>query len=200
MEKDAGAIGRLVAGAGGLALVVSVFLTWYSLSLADMLHALANQVPAQFSGLVSGAVAQAGVFTLTWSGWHAVEAIRFVLLLVGLAVLFGSAAPSTSADNRRATLLLVGGALTVVLVAYRIASPPDALNISPIPGLQIQLPGTGGALSRVLHVQLGAWVALFGGALVMLGGWSQLSRRQTVPAVQMPSFPVAPASKAPPSL
>jgi hypothetical protein len=115
-------------------------------------------------------------------------------------VLFGSAAPSTSADNRRATLLLVGGALTVVLVAYRIASPPDALNISPIPGLQIQLPGTGGALSRVLHVQLGAWVALFGGALVMLGGWSQLSRRQTVPAVQMPSFPVAPASKAPPSL
>src|SRR5947209_2690481 len=124
MEADNRLIGRLVAGAGGVALVVSVFLTWYSLNLADVLRAAASQLPAQFSSVVSDALAQAVGLTLTWSAWHAVHTIRFVLLLVGIGVLVSSTTPSTAPGNRKALLLLGGGLLAAVLAGYRIASPP----------------------------------------------------------------------------
>jgi hypothetical protein len=187
-----------VAGAGGAALVVSVFLAWYSLNLADVLRAAASHLPAGLSGSLSDALTQAGGLTLTWSGWHAVHAIRFVLLLVGIAVLVSSSAPSTNPGNRRALLVLAGGLLAAVLAAYRIESPPSALDIS-LGGFQLPSPpGIGGALSRLLHVHAGAWVALFGSALVMLGGWSQLRSARTAPAVPMSTLPIASASKAPP--
>ena len=199
MEKDHGPIGRLVAGAGGIALVVSVFLTWYSLNLADVLHAAASRLPAQFSGSLSDALAQGGGLTLNWSVWHAVHTIRFVLLLVGIAVLVSSMAPSMAPGNRKALLVLVGGLLAAVLAAYRIESPPGALEISLGP-FQLQSPlGTGLALSRLLQVHVGAWVALVGSGLVMLGGWAQLERRGTPVAVPMPTVPLAPGSKAPPA-
>jgi hypothetical protein len=198
MGEDNRLIGRLVAGAGGGALVVSVFLTWYSLSLADVVHAAASQLPAQLSGSISDALAGSGGLTLRWSGWHAVHAIRFALLIVGIVVLLSSIAPSTTPGNRKALLVLAGGVLASVLVAYRINSPPGALDISVGP---VQLPspaGTGGALSRLLQVHPGAWVALVGGALVTLGGWAQLGRGRTVAAVPMTTFPTPSASKAPP--
>lgn len=94
--------------------------------------------------------------------------------------------------------MLAGGLLAAVLAAYRIESPPSALDISVGP-FQFQSPaGTGEALSRLLHVHAGAWVALVGSALVMLGGWSQLTSGRTISAVAIPTFPIAPASKAPP--
>jgi hypothetical protein len=58
MAEDNRLTGRLVAGTGGVALVVSVFLAWYSLDLADVLHATASQLPAQFSDSLSNALAQ----------------------------------------------------------------------------------------------------------------------------------------------
>jgi hypothetical protein len=198
MGEDNRLIGRLVAGAGGGALVVSVFLTWYSLSLADVVRAAASQLPAQLSGSVPDALAGSGGLTLSWSGWHAVHAIRFVLLIVGIAVLLSSIAPSTSPGNRKALLVLAGGVLASVLVAYRINSPPGALDIS-IGPLQFPSPaGTGTALSRLLQVHPGAWVALVGGALVTLGGWAQLGSGRTAAAVPLPTFPTPRASKAPP--
>jgi hypothetical protein len=200
MGEDNGLVGRLVAGAGGIALVVSVFLTWYSLNLADVLRAAASQLPAQFSSSVSDALAQSGGLTLTWSGWHAVHTIRLALLLVGIAVLVSSTASSTTPSNRKALLVLAGGLLAAVLAGYRIASPPSALEIS-FGALQFPSPaGTGEALSRVLHVHDGAWVALFGSALVMLGGGSQLRSGRTTSIVAAPAFPIASASKAPPGI
>jgi hypothetical protein len=200
MGEENGLVGRLVAGAGGVALVVSVFLTWYSLNLADVLRAATSQLPAHFSSSVSDAIAQAGGLTLAWSGWHAVHTIRFVVLLVGIAVLVRSTASSTTRGSRRALLVLVGGLLAAVLAAYRIESPPSALDIS-FGALQFPSPaGTGEALSRVLHVHAGAWVALFGSALVMLGGWSQLRSGRIAPGVAIPTFPTASASKAPPGI
>jgi hypothetical protein len=87
-----------------------------------------------------------------------------------------------------------------VLAAYRLASPPGALDIS-FGGFQLPSPtGTSAALSSLLRVHAGALVALFGGALVMFGGWSQLGSRRTVPAAPIPAFPVATASKPPPGL
>jgi hypothetical protein len=198
VREDNGLIGRLVAGVGGLALGVSVFLTWYSLALGDVLRGVVTRLPAQLAGQLSGAFGSVGGVTLTWSGWNAVHAIRFVLLLVGFAVLVSSLASSTAPTNRRAWLLLAVGLLTGVLTAYRIESPPGALEISFGP-FQVPLPaGTGAALSRLLHVHAGAWVALLGAGLVMIGGWAQLASGQTMSSVRTPTNPTALASQPPP--
>jgi hypothetical protein len=195
MQSDNGMMGRLVAGVGGAALAVSVFLTWYSLSLADVLRAGASQLPQQLSGSLSGALPPGADLTLSWSGWHGVHAIRFVLLLVGVAVLARSLAPTSTTGNRQASFLLAGGLLTTVLAAYRIASPPGALDISVGP-LQFPSPaGTGMALSSLLHVHAGPWVALVGGALVMLGGGLQLERAESAPAQPVPTYTPRPASE-----
>jgi hypothetical protein len=82
MGEDHRLIGRIVAGAGGLMLAVSVFLTWYSLSLADVVRGAVSQLPAQLSGQLSGALGSVGDLTLTWSGWHAVHILRLALLIV----------------------------------------------------------------------------------------------------------------------
>jgi hypothetical protein len=198
VREDNGVIGRLVAGVGGLALGVSVFLTWYSLNLGDVLRGVATRLPAQLAGQLSGALGSVGGLTLTWSGWNAVHTIRFVLLLIGFAVVVSSLASSTGPTNRQAWLVLAGGLLAGVLAAYRIESPPSALEIS-IGPFQVPLPaGTGAALSRLLHVQAGAWVALLGAGLVMIGGWAQLGSGQTVSSVRAPTYPTASASQPPP--
>jgi hypothetical protein len=168
------------------------------LNLGDVLHAAASRLPAQLSGSVSDALAQAGGLTLTWSGWHAVHEIRFVVLLVGIAVLVSSAVPATTPDNRRGLAVLAGGLLAAVLAGYRLESPPGALDIS-LGGFQFPSPvGAGAALSRLLHVAAGPWVALLGGALVMLGGWSQIGSRRIVLAVPA-TLPIASTSKPPPA-
>jgi hypothetical protein len=199
MPKDNRLIGRVVAGAGGAALAVSVFLTWYTLNVGDILRAAASHLPARLSGSLSDALAQAGGLTSTWSGWHSVHAIRFVLLLVGVAVLVSSVAPSTIPGNGKALFVLASGLLAAVLAGYRIASPPGTLDLSFGP-FQFPSPaGTGSVLSQLLHVQPGAWVAVFGSGLVMLGGWAQIGSGRTVLAVPSPALPIASTSKAPPA-
>ena len=198
MRNDASPIGRLVAGVGGLALMVSVFLTWYTLNLADLLRAAASQLPAQLSSQLSAALATAATVTLTWSGWHAVHTVRFVLLLVGVAVLVSSLAPSTTRGHRQGVLVLAGGMLAAVLAGYRIASPPGALDFSFGP-VQFPAPaGSGAAISDALHVHAGAWVALLGSLLAMLGGWSQLASTPHATAAPTSTHPLAAAGKPPP--
>ena len=175
MRNEASPIGRLVAGVGGLALVVSVFLGWYTLNLADLLRAAASQLPAELSNQLSAAVATTATVTLTWSGWHAVHTIRFVLLLVGVAVVISSLAPSTPHGHRQGVLVLGGGVLATIMAGYRIASPPGGLGFSFGPVQFPAPPGSATVIGDALRVHAGAWVALLGGVLAILGGWSQLA-------------------------
>jgi hypothetical protein len=125
---------------------------------------------------------------LSSSGWHALHTIRFVALLVGVAAPLSAMTPSTTLGNRKGLLLLASGLLVAVLTAYRIASPPGALDITFGP-FQFQSPaGTGAALSPFLHVHGGAWAALFGSGLVILGGWAQLESGRTVTVAPVPTL------------
>jgi hypothetical protein len=207
-------IGRVVAGAGGAALAISVFLTWYSLNFADFLRDAASQLPAQLSAQLpvqqldsqlSGALASAGALTLRWSGWHGVHMIRFVLLFVGVAIVFNSLSRSIAPTNRTAWLVIAGGLLAVVLAVYRITSPPSTLDLY-VGSFQVPSPaGMGSLLSPFLQVQIGPWVTLIGGGLVMLGGWAQLGKRAAPhPAVHpdltaTQAYPLDPASQPPPA-
>lgn len=176
MENDTGLVARLVAGAGGAALVVSVFLSWYSLSFADVLRGVASQLPPQFSGSLP--VALTPDPRLTWSGWDAVHVITLVVVCVGLFALWRSISPPSVAADHGAMVLPAGGLLAAVLVAYRIESPPQTLNISVGP-FQIPSPtGTGLTLSSLLHIELGAWIALVGAVLVLLGGLLALANER----------------------
>lgn len=197
MESDNGLVGRLVMATGGAALVVSVFLAWYTLSLDDVLHAVASQLPASLAGSLPSPVA-ADAPTLSWSGWHAVHLIRFVVLLVGLAALISAWAPPRRAGDRDALLVPAGGLFAAVLVGYRIASPPSTLDFYLGP-VAFHAPGAGGGfLSSLLQVDLGAWVALGGGALVLVGGLLALADARAASAEPGLALSVGPASETPP--
>ncbi|HWF49562.1 MAG TPA: hypothetical protein VG294_02865 [Solirubrobacteraceae bacterium] len=92
------------------------------------------------------------------------------------------------APSNHGWLLLAGGLLAAVLAFYRLESPPGTLDISLGP---IQFPspaGAGAALSHLVRVQAGGWVAVAGGAMVMLGGWSQLGRPQAASVELTPTY------------
>lgn len=182
-----GLIGRVAAVIGGAALAVSVFLTWYSLSLADLLRAAAGQVPGHFSGALSAPLPAGNDLLLAWSGWRAVHAIRFVLLMVGVAALASSARSHQTPGSQPALLVLAGGLVAGALVASRIETPPSALDISLGP-FDVTSPASAGAmLSQLLRVHAGAWIALAGSALIALGGGLQLPERGRVRSPGAPS-------------
>jgi hypothetical protein len=194
MENDNGLVARLVTATGGAALVASVFLGWYSLSLADVLRGVASQLPASLAGSLSGTLDPAAP-TLIWSGWHAVHLIRFVVLAAGLAALIGAAAPPRAAGDRGGLVVPAGGLLAAVLVGYRISSPPSTLDFYVGP-LALHSPGgAGGYLSSLLEVDAGAWVALGGGALVVVGGLLALANGRAAVAEPGPTLPSRPASE-----
>jgi hypothetical protein len=197
MENDSGLVGRLVMACGGAALVVSVFLAWYTLSLADVVRALASQLPAPLAGQLPSAVA-VDAPTLSWSGWHAVALIRFVVLLVGFAALISAWAPLRPAGDRGALLVPAGGLVVAVLVGYRIQSPPATLDFYLGP-VQLYSPAAaGGFLSSLLQVDVGAWVALGGGALVTVGGLLTLANARAANADARAVPPARPACRTAP--
>jgi len=193
MENGSGPIARLVMGLGGAALVASLFVTWYSLSLADILHGLASQMPSGLSGQFSSAAA-AAYPTLTWSGWNAVHLIRLVVAVVGLAALLASVASPAAVGNR--LLVPAGGLFAAVLAAHRIQTPPASLGISVGP-FDLQTPtGAAASISSLLRVELGGWVALTGGLLVFVGGLLALADARAAQAVASPMAPGGPSGGA----
>lgn len=182
-------------------MVVSVFLTWYSLNGGDLVRELTNQIPGALSAATVSALQSATLFTITSSGWHAVHVIRVALLIVGLVALVSALAPDMIDRQTRGSLLTVGGVIVAALTVYRIASPPGFLGISLGP-FQVQTSSTvGDLISGASRVQAGPWVALIGSVLVILGGWSQLGGgRDRVDSAEpaLPPYPIAPPSKFPP--
>jgi hypothetical protein len=197
METDNGLVARVVLATGGVALVVSVFLAWYTLSLADVLHAVASQLPAPLAASLPSAVATDAP-SFSWSGWHAVALIRFVVLVVGFGALIAAWAPARPVRDREALLVPAGGLVAAVLVGYRIESPPSTLDFYVGP-VAIHSPGgAGGFLSSLLQVDPGAWVAFGGAALVLVGGLLALANARAAIPEPGPALSVRPSSEAAP--
>jgi hypothetical protein len=120
--------GDMIAGVGGLVLLISLFLPWYGVSV-DI---------AGFSASESG------------SGWEALGFIDILLFLVSVAVIAIVAAKATGAlpaDLPAAVILLALGGLAVLLVLFRIidipagGDVPDGVDLSRKFGIFIALIG-----------------------------------------------------------
>jgi hypothetical protein len=119
--------GDIVAGVGGVVLLVSLFLPWYGVSVS-----------------ASGFSASA-----TGTGWEALGFIDILLFLVSLAaiaIVAAKASGNLSPDVPAPVVLLGLGALAVLLVIYRIidipaGDVPDGVDLSRKLGVFIALIG-----------------------------------------------------------
>jgi hypothetical protein len=120
--------GDMIAGVGGIALLISLFLPWYGVSV-DI---------AGFSASESG------------SGWEVLGFIDILLFLISIAAIAVVVARAAGAlpDDLPAPVILLGlGALAVLLVLYRIidiptdGDVPDQVDLSRKVGIFIALIG-----------------------------------------------------------
>jgi hypothetical protein len=120
--------GDIIAGVGGIVLLISLFLPWYGASV-DV---------AGFSASESG------------SGWEAlgfIDILLFVIALVAIAVVAARATGQLPAEIPAAVVLLGLGALAVLLVLYRIidipveGDIPDEVDLSRKIGVFVALIG-----------------------------------------------------------
>jgi hypothetical protein len=121
--------GDIVAGVGGVVLLISLFLPWYGVSV-DV---------AGFSASESG------------SGWEVLSFIDILLFLISvaaIAIVVAKAAGALPAEVPAPVVLLGLGALAVLLVIYRIidipteGDVPDQVDLSRKIGIFIALVGS----------------------------------------------------------
>ena len=120
--------GDIIAGVGGIVLLISLFLPWYGASV-DV---------GGFSASESG------------NGWEAmsfIDILLFVIALVAIAVVAARATGQLPAEVPAAVVLLGLGALAVLLVLYRIidipveGDIPDEVDLSRKIGVFVALIG-----------------------------------------------------------
>src|SRR5215210_967337 len=121
--------GDMIAGVGGIVLLIALFLPWYGVSV-DV---------AGFSASESG------------NGWEAlgfIDILLFLIALATIAVVAARAAARLPAEVPGAVVLLGLGSLAVLLVLFRIVDipvddVPDGVDVSRRLGVFIALIGAG---------------------------------------------------------
>ena len=136
--------GEQIAGASGVALLLIMFIfDWFSVS------------------------APGGGISVGGNAWDTMEIIRFILLLTALAGVGLAIAAITQSDVNMpvaASAIATGlGILSVILVAFRIISPPD------------------GGLGDLIDVgrSIGVFLGLIASAGVAYGGWVAMQEEGT---------------------
>ena len=141
----------MIAAAGGLVLLVCMFLPWFDGTLSGR---GANNVPLQ-----------------TTTGWEAFGGV-FDIVIVVLAAAPVAIAVARATDSlpplpfEQGVLVLAAGVLLLIIVGVRLIDPPDAINVA-IPGLELDP-------SR----KLAGFLALVAAAAVAAGGHLQRSLRR----------------------
>jgi len=168
MVNDRSPLGFLIAALGAAVLAISVFMPWYGVTITasgvasaqqelatvaqqygnPTFQTSANQVGAEFNSL-------AGRQLTTVTAHQAVKDVsRMLLLLAGLSLLASLLRlAGFSGLEGGGGSIAVAGSLAVLLVLYRMLSPP------------------GGATDLVsLSLSWGSWLALLSAAAIVAGG------------------------------
>ena len=152
MDTSRVSFGEMLAAAGGLVLLVCMFLPW-------------------FDGELSGRNAASVVVVPTTTGWEAFggvfDALVVVLATVPIAIAVGRASGALPPlPLEQDVLVLLAGAVLLVIVAVRLIDPPDAIDVA-IPGLDQDV-------SR----KTASFVACAAAAAIAVGGYLQRSVRR----------------------
>jgi hypothetical protein len=143
-------LGEMIAAAGGLVLLVCMFLPWFD---------------GERTGRGGALVA-----VPTTTGWEAFSGVFDVLIVALAAVPIGIAVARANDSPLRLPLEqwaagMAAGGLLLVVVVVRLIDPPDVINVA-IPGLEIDV-------SR----KLTAFLAAAAAAASVVGGYLQSVRR-----------------------
>jgi hypothetical protein len=133
-------MGELIAGISGLVLIISPFLDWYSISAKN--------------SVVSFSVSGSGWDALSWVPWIVTIA---GLVAIALAVIRATGSTTPQLPASPGLIVLVLGAVSTILVLFRIVVTPDA-------GSSANLVDVGRAF--------GIFIALLAAAGVTFGGWA----------------------------
>ncbi|MGK2878676.1 MAG: hypothetical protein ACSLFF_08925 [Solirubrobacterales bacterium] len=170
--------GRLISAAGGLLLIISLFLSWYGFE--------ASGPAGQF----------AASFATSFSAWDAFDIASFVFLIVGLLAIAPAAFDIFDLEIELpfdiAFVALVGGAISVLWIVFRMFEKPGP-DIPDIAGSDI---GIG--------LKFGIFIGLIGAALIVFGGIRQKGEDDAAAgyeqaAYAQPVAPAAPPQAAPPT-
>ena len=133
----------MIASAGGLILVVSLFFTWYEVPGAGVLDSVTD--------VIDDATGSNLTRELSRTGWESFEFTDLICAFAGgMAMARGLVALAGDDDNPAIPgpmLLTIVGGMAAAAVAYRIANPP----------------GVG------FERQVGVWIGLIGAAAVTYG-------------------------------
>jgi hypothetical protein len=170
MQSDRSRYGLLVSALGATILVVSVFLPWYGVSLTASGAALASSFGEQFAAHFGNAALQPYVSQLhgtlaglagqqigTLSAHQALSEVNVILIGLGALALLDALLPlarsGASVPEGAGRAVVPLGMLAGALIVYRMVSPPTP---------------AGEVLA--LSIREGAWLALLGSLMMVLGG------------------------------
>jgi hypothetical protein len=144
-------LGEMIAAAGGLVLLVCMFLPW-------------------FDGELSGR-GRAGVVVPTTSGWESYSGVFDItfVVLAGIPIAIAIARANDSLPSlplEQGALVMAAGALLFLIVLLRLIDPPQPLDVT-IPGLEVDT-------TR----KLAAFGAALAALAIALGGYLQRSMRR----------------------
>ena len=149
MDTSRVSFGEMIAAAGGVALLVLMFLPW-------------------FGGRLSGIGAPVRVPTRT--GWESFGTLFELLLVVAIAIAVGiavaramDALPPLPVEQGQ--MVLAAGAVAFLIIGFRLVDPPDLLDVA-IPNLDVNS-------SR----KPAAFVALVAAGAIAYGGLLQRRER-----------------------
>ena len=153
MDTSRVSLGEMIAAAGGLALLVCMFLPWYTGELSGR-----GTAPVEVPG--------------TTTGWESFGGVLDVLIVVLAVVPIGVAVGKANGTLpplplEQGMLVLLAGAGLFAVVVVRVIDPPDVIDVA-IPGLDLDS-------SR----KIALFMALLAAAAVVAGGYLQRSPRSS---------------------
>ena len=151
MDTSRVSLGEMIAAAGGLVLLVCMFLPWFSGEL-----------------IAGGGGAVVVPSTTGWESYGGVFDIAFVVL-AGIPIVIAAARANDSVlplPLEQGALVAIAGALLFVIVVLRLIDPPDPIDVA-IPGLEFDT-------SR----KIAAFGAALAAGAIAVGGYLQRSMRR----------------------
>lgn len=140
--------GRLIAAAGGIVLIISLFLNWYT-----------YKAGLNIAGVNSSS--STGI-----SAWDAFSLIDLLLLVIGLLAIVPAALDVFDMEVElpvdMSVVTMAAGVLAVLLIVFRVIDKPG-------PDVSVNIPG----VEAGVHLAFGLFIGLISSAAIAFGGFTQ---------------------------